>query len=34
MLAQLFGSMDKGLADLGIHPDGAAAYEFLDLDPG
>jgi hypothetical protein len=32
-LVQLFGSLGKGLADLGIHPDDAAACEFLDLDP-
>jgi hypothetical protein len=33
MLVQLFGSMDKGLAELGIPPDQAAAYGFLDIDP-
>jgi hypothetical protein len=29
MLVQMFGSMDKGLANIGIPPDRAAAYEFL-----
>jgi hypothetical protein len=33
MLVQLFGSMDKGLAELGIAPDQAAVNGFLDLDP-
>jgi hypothetical protein len=32
LLVQLFGSMDEGLKRLGIPPDQAAAYAFLDLD--
>jgi len=33
VLVQLFGSMDRGLAELGIAPGRAAAYGFLDIDP-
>src|SRR5690348_13694782 len=32
MLVQLFGSMDRGLPELGIAPDQAVVYGFLDLD--
>jgi hypothetical protein len=33
VLVQLFGSMDRGLAELGIAPGRAAAYGVLDIDP-